>query len=188
MTQLYLIRHGIAVERGSYPTDAERPLTPEGDRKTRKVAKQLAKLDIRFDILFSSPLVRARQTAKILEERGLAGDLRETSTLAPGGDIHQWIDRLASLQLPPECDRPCIGLVGHQPDLGNWAQMLVWGETGDRIVLKKAGILGLTLPESGFPIGRSLLFWLTPPKFLLPAKTRKWFLRLQIPDYSLTDE
>ncbi len=168
MTQLYLIRHGIAVDRGSYPTDAERPLTPEGDRKTRKVAKQLAKLDIRFDILFTSPLVRARQTAVILQERGLVRELQETSTLAPDGDIHQWLDELSLLRPSQKGDRACFGLVGHQPDLGNWTQMLVWGEAGDRIVLKKAGIIGLTLPKSGSPIGGSLLFWLTPPKFLLP--------------------
>ena len=168
MTQLYLIRHGIAVDRGSYPIDAERPLTPEGDRKTRKVAKQLAKLEIQFDILFTSPLVRARQTAEILQERGLARELHETPTLAPGGEIHRWLDELSWLQLSHKGDRLCFGLVGHQPDLGNWAQMLVWGEAGDRIVLKKAGIIGLTLPESGSPIGGSWLFWLTPPKFLLP--------------------
>ncbi|MER3478596.1 MAG: phosphohistidine phosphatase SixA, partial [Leptolyngbya sp. ERB_1_2] len=60
-----------------------------------------------------------------------------------------------------------LALVGHEPDLSGWAELLVWGEVRDRILLKKAGMIGLDLPDSGSAISNSQLFWLTPPKFLL---------------------
>jgi phosphohistidine phosphatase len=56
--------------------------------------------------------------------------------------------------------------VGHEPNLSLWAETLLWGKTNGVLTLKKAGVLGLTLPEQT-PIGNSTLFWLTPPRFLL---------------------
>lgn len=162
MTELYIIRHGIAAEPEEFETDEIRPLTKEGDRKTKKIAKALAKFQLNFDVIFTSPLVRARQTAEILQDAGLGNQIRECPALAPGGNIDDWLAQLAELT-----DGQRIAIVGHQPDLGNWAQLLVWGEIKDNIVLKKAGIIGITLPQTESPIGRSSLFWLTPPRFLL---------------------
>ena len=57
--ELYLIRHGVAAERGeNYPDDTKRPLTNEGVQKLRKEAKALVALDITFDVILTSPLVR----------------------------------------------------------------------------------------------------------------------------------
>jgi len=53
------------------------------------------------------------------------------------------------------------------PDLAAWAETLLFGEAHGRLVLKKAGILGLTLPAAGSPLGRCSLFLLTPPRLLL---------------------
>jgi len=58
-------------------------------------------------------------------------------------------------------------LVGHQPNLGNWAEMLVWGTIKNKIIVKKAGIIGLSIPDQEMPIGNSELFLLTSPKWLL---------------------
>jgi phosphohistidine phosphatase len=58
-------------------------------------------------------------------------------------------------------------LVGHAPDLSQWAERLLWNATKETIVLKKAGIIGLSLPETGSCLGHSQLIWLTPPRFLL---------------------
>ena len=63
---LYLIRHGIAAEPEEYDTDSERPLTKEGERKTRKIAQRLYELEIQFDLILTSPLLRAQQTAAVL--------------------------------------------------------------------------------------------------------------------------
>ncbi|MGB3404106.1 MAG: phosphohistidine phosphatase SixA [Microcoleaceae cyanobacterium] len=164
MANLYLIRHGIAADRDQYDSDEDRPLTTPGDRKTRKVAKRLYQFGIKFDRLLSSPLVRARQTAEILHESGLSSGVEEFSALSPEGKIQDWLnwyeqtDRIVNKS---------IALVGHQPDLGNWAEILVWGEAREVLVVKKAGIIGITLPERGCLIANSELFWLTPPKFLL---------------------
>ncbi|MGF1497150.1 MAG: phosphohistidine phosphatase SixA [Elainellaceae cyanobacterium] len=164
MITLYLIRHGIAAERGTYANDGDRPLTDEGQHKTRRVAKRLRELELSFHLILSSPLVRARQTAEILQDVGLGDRLETTADLAPDGGLDHW---LAWLTKTPEYWDGTLALVGHQPDLGNWAEQLVWGEARERVVLKKAGVIGLTLPENGSPVGHSHLFWLTPPRFLL---------------------
>lgn len=164
MAEVYLIRHGIAVERGICATDEERPLTAEGHRKTQQVAKRLRQLSLQFDVILTSPLVRAYQTASILLERGLSKEVVTFDALAPAGEIEAWLTWLDKQQ---KAGNARIALVGHQPDLGMWAEILVWGQAREVMVLKKAGIIGLTLPASGSPIANSSLFWLTSPKLLL---------------------
>lgn len=161
---LYLIRHGIAAPPEEYETDEERPLTKEGASKTRKVAQRLYKIEIQFDLILTSPLLRAAQTAQILQTAGLSSKIAESAALAPSGDIENWLEWYEQWQ---ETGSSSLALVGHQPDLGNWAETLLWGRAQDALILKKAGIIGLILPETGSPVARSQMFWLTPPKFLL---------------------
>ena len=161
---LYLIRHGIAAEPEAYETDEERPLTKEGDRKTRKVAQRLYEIEIQFDLILTSPLLRATQTAQILQTVGLSSQIEESAALAPSGDLHNWLEWYQQWQ---ETGSRSLALVGHQPDLANWAETLLWGRTQDALILKKAGAIGLILPETGSPIGRSQMFCLLSPKFLL---------------------
>ncbi len=161
---LYIIRHGIAGDPAEYSKDADRALTKEGDRKTRRIAQRLKELSIKFDIILTSPLVRARQTAQILLEEGLSNKLEEFSTLAPAGDIKNW---LTWLEITRDRQVKEIAIIGHEPNLSQWAETLLWGEVKGVIILKKAGIIGLTLPETGSPVGNSQIFWLTPPKFFI---------------------
>lgn len=162
--EVYLIRHGIATEREINTKDEERSLTDEGRRKTQQVAQKLAALGLRFHLILTSPLVRARQTAEILRSSGLGSQIEEFACLAPDGDLHLWLGWLSQQQHSTDTQ---LAMVGHEPDLGQWAEILVWGEARAGLVLKKAGIIGLMLPETGSPVSRSQLFWLTPPKFLL---------------------
>lgn len=164
-TTLYIIRHGIAADRQAYASDADRPLTDKGQRKTRKIAKQLKQFDIRFDLIQTSPLLRARQTAKILQDVGLGKTLEPSSHLAPEGSIHAWVDWLDTWRNGE--DPQTLAIVGHQPNLGNWAEMLLWGNAKDSLEVKKASVIGLHLPPTGSPIGTSTMFWFAPPKFLL---------------------
>ena len=164
--ELYLIRHGIAADREAYANDEERPLTDKGRQKTDKVAKQLRQKGLHFDLILTSPLVRARETAAILLDVGLSSQVEEFTSLAPDGDINTWVSWLKEWQQNAKSDR-CIALVGHQPDLGNWAETLVWGEAKEKLVLKKAGVIGLNIPETKIPIGHSELFLLISPKWLL---------------------
>jgi len=162
--QLYLIRHGIAVDRSEAGEDSQRPLTPQGREKTQRVARRLRQLDLYFDHLLSSPLVRARQTAEIFLAAGLAPRLEVASALAPQGSFSQWLTWLEDWR---QAGHGSLALVGHQPDLTQWAELLLWGEARSALILKKAGIIGITLPAAEPPIGSSQLFWLAPPKLLL---------------------
>ena len=164
--ELYLIRHGIAGDRAEYlSNDNIRPLTTEGRQKTKKVAKRLNDIGVRFSLILTSPLVRAQQTAEILQKAGLSDQLEEFTPLAPEGDIQAWVKWW--LKYSGTKQATAIALVGHQPNLGNWAEMLIWGSPTGRLVVKKAGVIGMKLPEAGTPLGKSELFLFTSPKWLM---------------------
>uniref|UniRef100_A0ACD5GP52 Phosphohistidine phosphatase SixA n=1 Tax=Desertifilum tharense IPPAS B-1220 TaxID=1781255 RepID=A0ACD5GP52_9CYAN len=103
--ELYLIRHGIAADREAYERDRDRPLTEEGRKKTQKVAKRLRSLDLNFDLILTSPLIRARQTAEILLSQHLAPLLQESEHLAPEGELQAWLAWLNS-QYRPQATAP----------------------------------------------------------------------------------
>lgn len=161
--KLYLIRHGLAGQHGDYVNDDERPLTSEGKRKTEQVAKRLRSLDLEFDLILTSPLTRAQQTAELLKAAHLGKALEVEGYLAPSGNFQSWLTWLEAWRTPEKT----LALVGHEPDLSGWAELLLWGEVRDRLILKKAGVIALELPDVGSAIGNSQLFWLTPPRFLL---------------------
>jgi phosphohistidine phosphatase len=159
--KLYLIRHGIAAEREEFAgSDAERPLIPKGRTKLTGLSKALRTLGLGFDQMLTSPLVRARQTAEILHSEKLCHTPPQgVDFLAPGGDFGQGLTWLQPWQ--PQSAR--IAFVGHEPDLSQWAELLLWGEARSVLQLKKAGIIGLELPSEGELVGHSRLFWLTTP-------------------------
>jgi phosphohistidine phosphatase len=163
--EVYLIRHGIAADRGTYTDDEQRPLVKKGQDKTTQVAERLLKIGLKFELILSSPLVRAYQTAEILRQVGLAKTIETFVPLKPDGAIAEWLEWLQQYQL--EHPDAKIALVGHQPDLGNWTEMLLWGTVKGQIELKKTGVIGLKIPEIGTPIARCTLFLHTAPKWLI---------------------
>ena len=167
MPSLYLIRHGIAEERGNYEDDTQRPLTDEGCKKTKQVAKRLYALGLRFDLLQTSPLVRAQQTADIFTEL-FATPVQQSLELAPEGNFETWLSWITKwLSEHPQPAKASLGIIGHEPDLTSWAEMLIWGEVKGGLVLKKAGIIGLSLPETQPWTNNGVLFLLIPPKLLI---------------------
>ncbi|MDG2991098.1 phosphohistidine phosphatase SixA [Candidatus Synechococcus calcipolaris G9] len=161
---LYLLRHGIAVEGDLFPgPDRDRPLTAKGERKTREVAREFLNFGIEADLILSSPLLRAHQTSQLFLEAGVAPELAISDTLAPAGSFGDWLQWLDHWR---DETHTSLMLVGHEPNLSHWTELLLWGKSRGSLQLKKAGVIGLTLPE-GDPVGNSLLFWLTPPKFIL---------------------
>jgi phosphohistidine phosphatase len=163
--RIYLIRHGIAGEKGTYADDRERPLNKKGDRQTKKVAKKLMSLEVKFDLILTSPLVRAKQTAEILKKTGLSQEITESADLIPMGNFTNWLNWVTAWHKSSQGQS--LALVGHQPDLGNWAERLVWGSVRENLVLNKAGVIGVNLPENENIVGYCTLFWLTQPKYLL---------------------
>ena len=132
--RLYLIRHGAA---GSAPVDAERELTPEGRARFADQVPGLARLGVRFERVLSSPLVRAVQTAELLEpllEPGREGERGLAEALA----------REPSHDLLGLCTGASLALVGHEP----WqSQLAAWLATGERrgtiFALDPGGVLAL---------------------------------------------
>lgn len=135
--RVILFRHGPAERRDAdrWPDDGERPLTERGIARTRAAARALARVTSGGSIVLTSPLVRARQTAEILQD---ALELEEHPTtlaaLAPGGSYRDVIRALHDVKAG---DR--VFLVGHEPDLGKLAGTLLFGAPATSLPLKKAG-------------------------------------------------
>ena len=162
---LYLIRHAVAFgrDRESWPDDADRPLTPEGEEEFRPAARALGGLipNPGVEMLLSSPYSRAWRTAEIL-----AG---ETSCPAPT------VFPALEPDVPPQKVFAALGtyegldslaLVGHRPSLHELAAYLLTGhEDGMNIGLKKGGAACLRFVGPPEP-GAGKLRWLLTPKTL----------------------
>jgi phosphohistidine phosphatase len=157
---LYLIRHGLAAERGEeYPDDSKRPLTNGGISRLRKEAKALDELGVAFDHIITSPLVRTRQTADIFAE-SLKGkpSVSHSDALAPAGTSTAVIQELAK-----HMRKGRIALVGHEPNIGELAGRLI----GARMPLefKKGAICRIDF-EVFPPKGIGQLRWFVTPRML----------------------
>lgn len=142
---LYVMRHGIAEDPdpSGVGDDAERELTPEGRKKTRRAACGLRALGADFDVIYTSPLARARQTAELVAaEFGLAALLvRQTTSLSPGAAFADLFRDLAAE--PPTSN---ILLVGHEPHLSGLISYLLTGNAESvEITMKKGSVCGVEL-------------------------------------------
>jgi phosphohistidine phosphatase len=161
--EIFLMRHGIAEDLQPGEIDADRELTTKGIAKTEIVARQMRKKGWEFDMVLSSPLVRTCQTAQLLLESGLSEVLEIHPNLLPEGLLEDWLEWLESYRLTnPTAER--LVLVGHEPNLSQWAEILVFGQVFDRIHLKKAGVIALQAPDTPEIVGKCELLWLIPPK------------------------
>jgi phosphohistidine phosphatase len=160
MLEVYLIRHGLAAERGKeWPDDSKRPLTPEGLVSLRKEARALNKLEVTFDQIVSSPLVRTRQTADVFSEV-LKGhpEIVLSDALAPAGTPAAIIQEIGK-----HVRKARLALVGHEPNLGELAGELIGARAA--LEFKKGGICRVdfdVLP----PKGTGRLRWFVTPKML----------------------
>ena len=119
--KIHFIRHSEAIDHSVDGPDAHRYLTCRGRTRFRRVAASLKKMGIDPDIIITSPLIRAVQTADILAELlRFSGELSITPALAPGFNLSNLKDLLLSHN-----DAGEIVMVGHEPDLGNLVQMLL---------------------------------------------------------------
>ena len=148
--ELYFLRHGEADWPNWKKPDDERPLTKRGKNEMREVAAFLKRLKARPDVIVTSPLPRASQTAEIAAER-LKVKCREDKLLAPGFGPTE-LERLLK-KYPAES----LMIVGHEPDFTGTISEL----TGASLKLPKAGVALVELNRS-WRNGR--LLWLIPPK------------------------
>ena len=160
MIELYLIRHGIAEEPGeAWPDDARRPLTDEGMARLRKVARGLAQLGVTIDVLLTSPLVRARQTADIVAS-GLdpRPHIATIDSLAPGASV-----TAVFADLEKHAKRASVGLVGHEPNIGELMARLVGSKR--EFAFRKGGVCRIDV-DALPPTAPGELRWFLPPKVL----------------------
>ena len=159
-TTLYLVRHAIAAERGEdWPDDDKRPLTARGVARFKEAAAGLSRLDVAVDEIFTSPLVRAKQTAEILAG-GLPGkpSVKVLDALSPGHVPASVLAQLARI-----ARRRRIALVGHEPSLGELAAHLIGA--GRALEFKKGGVCRIDV-ESLSSRRAGALNWFVTPKVL----------------------
>jgi phosphohistidine phosphatase len=144
MMNVGIFRHGIAVAHGTPGVaESERPLTPEGRKKTAQAAKGLRRLDLGFDAIYTSPLPRALQTAEILTEALRLGKPKILDALLPGTPARHLLQELRKLS-----DTSPL-LVGHEPQLSASISLAVCGAAKGSFELKKAGMAVLEIEKSG---------------------------------------
>jgi len=163
-TELYLVRHAIAADRGSeWPDDSKRPLTERGMNRFKDAVKGLRRLDVALDEIFTSPLVRARQTAEILAA-GVEGkpSVKVLDALAPGHTPASVMTQLARV-----AKRRRIAIVGHEPELGELAAHLIGA--GRALAFKKGGVCRIDLGSLSSKRAASLS-WFLPPTVLRQVK------------------
>lgn len=150
--RLILLRHAIAEEfHPEHPeSDFARRLTPEGRGKLRRVLDCFRRLEPPQSI-YTSPLVRARQTARMAGRR-LDLPVHLCGQLQPGGRAFEWLGSAPEENLM---------VVGHEPDL-SWLAAQFLGLPRPAFRLKKSGMMGL----QGEP-GRGQLLWLITPRWLV---------------------
>jgi phosphohistidine phosphatase len=163
-SELYIVRHAIAAARGEdWPEDDKRPLTERGASRFTEEVAGLKKLSVGIDEIFTSPLVRARQTAELLAA-GIPGKpaVKVLDALAPG---HTPTSVMA--QLARAARRRRIALVGHEPGLGELAAHLIGA--GRALTFKKGGVCRIDV-ESLSSRRPGSLSWFVTPKLLRGLK------------------
>ena len=158
--QLLLIRHAIAEDRDEFAEtgrdDTERPLTKHGKRQMRRVAKGLRRVLKAIDVLGSSPLVRAQQTAAIVAEAYGEMEVTTVPALAQAApdDFAVWLGRQRIAEV--------VGAVGHDPHLGVLATWLLTGNTDPQVTFEKGGACLLDVQGAPRASCATLLWALTP--------------------------
>jgi phosphohistidine phosphatase len=160
--KLLVIRHGIAMDKDEFGESGEsdnlRPLTKEGRREMKDVAKWLRKKVKDIDILATSPLVRARETAEIVGKEFGIEEPEITEALVPDKsleDFEQWCALYA--------DKDIVAVVGHEPHLSSLVTWLISGNRESRIELKKGGACLIDF-EAGAQHNSGYLTWLLTPR------------------------
>jgi phosphohistidine phosphatase len=155
MRQLYIVRHAEAEPQRT--TDEERALTPKGRRQAAKLGRFCSEQELTVGPIFSSPLLRAVQTAELLA-KALRSRVKVSRELASG----MTPNRLRGF-LRQQGSSESLLIVGHEPDLSEAAADLL-GCPSARLRLKKATLLRLSFPETKLEL--ATLDFLVPVGFL----------------------
>jgi phosphohistidine phosphatase len=162
MKRVFVIRHAEAEE----PVDAarerrnddQRRLTESGKRDMHRGAEGLTTLTDDIQLILTSPLKRAVETAEILHAAFHQAKLREHPLLSPGFDPDALLESIAA-------HPGAIALVGHEPDLSQWIGYMTTGDVRSVVRMKKGSVCRLDMPEPALP-GEACIAWLITLKQL----------------------
>ncbi|MDG2308811.1 MAG: phosphohistidine phosphatase SixA [Candidatus Binatia bacterium] len=159
--RIYLVRHGVAEDYSDSGRDFDRRLTTEGHDKMARVARGLAELEVSVDLLVSSPLIRAIETADGLAAE-FSGARREVwDELACGVDEIAFTARLA--EVDPGAN---VMLVGHEPDIGELLAYWLTGRMGGFYTRVRKGSVSCLQAGSLPPDGAATFEWMMTAKQL----------------------
>ncbi len=154
--ELYIIRHGIAIDRSAEINEFDRYLTDEGKNELKIIGQGLKKIGINFDLIMSSPLIRAKQTAEIIaHETGYdIKKIKETEYLEIGSNWKKAFDLIDNDEH--------VAFIGHNPMLSEMVCAILCGELNGNTPMKKAGVCRISMISKKIFSGE--LKWFIPPK------------------------
>ncbi len=164
--KIHILRHGIAVMRDDLDVgnDSGRQLTAKGKRQLRQTATAMKQMGLRFDLILSSPYLRARQTAEIVAESlKLTKRLKFSDALEPDGSLKNLIGQLNESKPAPEN----VLLVGHEPYLSCLISLLTTGGMDLAMDFKKGGLCKLEIEKLSHGRCATLVWLLTPRQMKL---------------------
>ncbi len=160
--RIYLVRHGDAIDRGApgIGSDAERWLTDLGREEVDWTAGILKQLNVKPDLILSSPYVRAYQTGEIIGAAIGPSETPETSEhLIYGGSFSGILNDIQAHGSPTQ-----VVLTGHMPSIGEMVGWLCWNDRRSGVRMRTAGVARVDLPDDSIAPGWGDLRWLLPPK------------------------
>jgi phosphohistidine phosphatase len=165
---LLVVRHAIAFERDRqrWPDDAKRPLSPEGMRRARQAAAGIKRITKAPDLVLTSPLVRARQTADILTQRAAWPKAVLCPELAPEASPR------AAIKLLQSRKENLVAVIGHEPHLSRFVSACLLGEGNSfAIEIRKNGVVLLTFEDTP-RAGSATLKWFAMPRMLRAMRSK----------------
>jgi phosphohistidine phosphatase len=170
--RLIIIRHGPAGDKEAFAKtgkdDSLRPLTPAGKKKMKRAATSLRRLFPRIDLLATSPLKRAQQTAAIVYK--VYGDKPQFIELDLLSGDGQDPARFVTWLKDHDRDDAVLAIVGHEPDLSRWASWLLTGQKKGFVQLKKGAACVIDF-EKRVAGGKGMLYGLFQPRELVRANS-----------------
>ncbi|HEY3422605.1 MAG TPA: phosphohistidine phosphatase SixA [Methanocellaceae archaeon] len=163
MKELFIIRHGPAGKSlDDKKLDEARPLTKKGKEKMKEIARGLSDMDISFDKIVTSPLLRCAETADILSKcSGGKKSVESIDALKPGGSGDELIGYLNALDGVDN-----VAIVGHEPFLSEFASYCLAKSKNSFIDLKKGGVIALEFGGMIKP-GAGKICWMMEPSQLI---------------------
>lgn len=155
---LFFLRHAIAIPREAWSRpDEERPLTEAGRKKMVAAVRGMRHLGLEVEAVWSSPLIRAWQTAEIVKAHlPFSGKITSEKNLEPGGSLPALLEKIKSRK------EKRMLLVGHEPEMSEWIQDLLGCGSSRTILLKKGALCQLRVVFSRHPPEAQMIFLLQP--------------------------